>query len=334
MSCGARLTVYALFATAFFPSNGQNVVFALYVIGIVLAVASALAVKKHLLPQNQSAFIMELPPYHAPIVKNILIQTWQRLKGFILRAGKAIVLVVIALNILNSIGTDGSVGNENTEKSVLSTIGKSITPVFSPMGIGPDNWPATVGIFTGIFAKEVVVGTLDALYTPDLEDTHTSITALVQGAFNSVPENVLGIAAQIDDPLGLDLGDLKNLDEQTATQNVQISTVQAMQNLFDGQIGAFAYLLFVLLYMPCVATIGVIFKEAGGFWASFSVIWFFALAYSCAVITYQIGTCSQHPVTSICWVIGLILATCLLFWLLVRWGRRTRVELIPVLRLE
>jgi ferrous iron transport protein B len=93
MSCGPRLTVYALFATAFFPSNGQNVVFALYVIGIVLAVASALAVKKHLLPQNQSAFIMELPPYHAPIVKNILIQTWQRLKGFILRAGKAIVLV-------------------------------------------------------------------------------------------------------------------------------------------------------------------------------------------------------------------------------------------------
>ena len=334
MSCGARLTVYALFATAFFPSNGQNVVFALYVIGIVLAVASALAVKKHLLPQSQSAFIMELPPYHAPIVKNILIQTWQRLKGFVLRAGKAIVLVVIALNILNSIGTDGSVGNENTEKSVLSTIGKSITPVFSPMGIGPDNWPATVGIFTGIFAKEVVVGTLDALYTPDLEDTHTSITALVQGAFNSVPENVLGVAAQIDDPLGLDLGDLKNLDEQTATQNVQISTVQAMQNLFDGQIGAFAYLLFVLLYMPCVATIGVIFKEAGGFWASFSVIWSFALAYSCAVITYQIGTYSQHPVTSICWVIGLILATCLLFWLLVRWGRRTRVELIPVLRLE
>ena len=108
MSCGARLTVYALFATAFFPSNGQNVVFALYLIGIVLAVLSALAVKKHLLPQTQSAFVMELPPYHAPILKNILIQTWQRLKGFVLRAGKAIVVVVIALNILNSIGTDGS----------------------------------------------------------------------------------------------------------------------------------------------------------------------------------------------------------------------------------
>ena len=76
MSCGARLTVYALFATAFFPSNGQNVVFALYLIGIVLAVLSALAVKKHLLPQSQSAFVMELPPYHAPILKNILIQTW------------------------------------------------------------------------------------------------------------------------------------------------------------------------------------------------------------------------------------------------------------------
>ena len=248
-------------------------------IGIVLAVLSALAVKKHLLPQTQSAFVMELPPYHAPILKNILIQTWQRLKGFVLRAGKAIVVVVIALNILNSIGTDGSVGNENTENSVLSSVGKSITPVFSPMGISPDNWPATVGIFTGIFAKEVVVGTLDALYTPGAGEFDATIPELIQAAFASVPDNLLGLTDQLGDPLGLDLGDLQDLDSQVDSQNVQISTVQAMQNLFDGQIGAFAYLLFVLLYMPCVATIGVIFKEAGGFWASFSVIWSLSLIH-------------------------------------------------------
>jgi ferrous iron transport protein B len=334
MSCGARLTVYALFATAFFPSNGQNVVFALYLTGIVLAVLSALAVKKHLLPQTQSAFVMELPPYHAPILKNILIQTWQRLKGFVLRAGKAIVVVVIALNILNSIGTDGSVGNENTENSVLSAVGKSITPVFSPMGISPDNWPATVGIFTGIFAKEVVVGTLDALYTPGAGDTDATIPELFQAAFASVPDNLLGLTDQLSDPLGLNLGDLQDLDSQVDSQNVQISTVQAMQSLFDGRIGAFAYLLFVLLYMPCVATIGVIFKEAGGFWASFSVIWSFALAYSCAVITYQLGTYNQHPASSIGWIIGLLLATCLMFWLLVRWGQKTQPELIPLLHVE
>ena len=82
-----------------------------------------------------------------------------------MRAGKAIIAVVIVLNVLNSVGTDGSFGNENQENSVLSEVGKTITPIFTPMGIEEENWPATVGIFTGLFAKEVVVGTLDALYS-------------------------------------------------------------------------------------------------------------------------------------------------------------------------
>ena len=82
MSCGARLTVYALFAAAFFPKNGQNVVFALYLIGIVVAVLSALIVRKHLLPEGRSYFVMELPAYHLPTARNILLQTWQRLQGF------------------------------------------------------------------------------------------------------------------------------------------------------------------------------------------------------------------------------------------------------------
>ncbi|MFM7121771.1 MAG: ferrous iron transport protein B, partial [Gammaproteobacteria bacterium] len=145
MSCGARLTVYALFAAAFFPVNGQNVVFALYLIGIAVAVLTAWVVRRHLLHSAQSAFLLELPEYHLPTVKGLLLQTWQRLKGFMLRAGKAIVLVVIVLNTVNSIGTDGSLGNQNTEKSVLSAIGRAITPVFAPIGITPENWPATVG---------------------------------------------------------------------------------------------------------------------------------------------------------------------------------------------
>ena len=117
MSCGARLTVYALFAAAFFPSNGQNVVFALYLIGIAIAVLSALIVRKHLLPERRSHFVLELPAYHLPTLRNIYMQTWQRLKGFVLRAGKAIVIVVIALNVLNSIGVDGSVGNESNHSN-------------------------------------------------------------------------------------------------------------------------------------------------------------------------------------------------------------------------
>mgnify|MGYP003320452209 FL=1 len=191
MSCGARLTVYALFAAAFFPSNGQNIVFALYFFGIAVAVVSAMVVRRHLLHSRSSAFILELPAYHLPTVKGILIHTWQRLSGFVTRAGKAIVMVVIVLNVVNSVGTDGSFGNENTKDSVLSSIGRTITPVFRPMGISDDNWPATVGIFAGIFAKEVVVGTLDALYSENpVGESNFNLLDEFAAATQTIPNNL------------------------------------------------------------------------------------------------------------------------------------------------
>ena len=335
MSCGARLTVYALFAAAFFPSNGQNIVFALYLIGIVVAILSALVVRKHLLPERRSEFLLELPAYHLPVMRNILLQTWQRLKGFVLRAGKAIVIVVIALNVFNSIGTDGSVGNQDSESSVLSAVGKSITPLFKPMGIEADNWPATVGIFTGIFAKEVVVGTLDALYAPADQVSQSSLTEMLSDAVASVPANLADIAGQLSDPLGLDLGNLEDTAEQAQNQDVQINTIGAMQSLFNGQLGAFAYLLFILLYMPCVATIGVIYKELGTFWATFSVAWSFVVAYGAAVIVYQIGTFSANPASATLWLIGVSLTATAFFASLIIWGkRRPDANLIPLKILE
>ena len=165
MSCGARLPVYALFAAAFFPTGGQNLVFALYLIGIAAAMLTGIVLKNTLLPGAISPFVMELPPYHLPTLKGVLIRTWDRLNAFMIRAGRVIVAVVVVLAFLNSWGRDGSFGNENTSNSMLSEIGRQITPVFAPMGISEENWPATVGIFTGILAKEAVVGTLNALYT-------------------------------------------------------------------------------------------------------------------------------------------------------------------------
>ncbi len=331
MSCGARLTVYALFAAAFFPTNGQNVVFALYLIGIAVAILSALAVRKHLLPDTRSEFLLELPAYHVPTLRNILTQTWQRLRGFVLRAGKAIVIVVIGLNVLSSIGTDGSVGNEDSENSVLSAIGKTITPVFAPMGISEDNWPATVGIFTGIFAKEVVVGTLDALYAPQGGDEDASITQLLTDAVASIPANLADLGDQFADPLGLDLGDLSDTAEQAEAQEVQLNTISAMQALFAGQLAAFAYLLFILLYMPCVATIGVIYKEIGRFWAVFSVVWSFVVAYGCAVVVYQLGSFGDNPLDAAIALGITVLVALGIFSLLIYWGKRSpQAQLIPV----
>ncbi|MGB5281573.1 MAG: ferrous iron transport protein B, partial [Arenicellales bacterium] len=120
MSCGARLPVYALFAAAFFPHSGQNIVFALYLIGIAVAILTGLLMKHTLLPGASSGFMMELPPYHVPTLKGIFLRAWDRVRLFVKEAGQIIILMVLVLNSLNSIGTDGSFGNEDSEKSVLS----------------------------------------------------------------------------------------------------------------------------------------------------------------------------------------------------------------------
>ncbi|MFV0487232.1 MAG: ferrous iron transport protein B, partial [Vibrio fluvialis] len=140
MSCGARLPVYALFAAAFFPESGQNVVFALYLLGIVAAVFTGWVLKKTLFPGSSDNLVMEMPDYEVPTLQNVLIKTWQKLKRFVLGAGKTIVIVVAILSFLNSVGTDGSFGNEDSDNSVLSKAAQVVTPVFEPIGINHDNW--------------------------------------------------------------------------------------------------------------------------------------------------------------------------------------------------
>ena len=338
MSCGARLTVYALFAAAFFTTSGQNVVFGLYVIGIAVAVLSALMVRRYLIRSPQSHFLLELPAYHLPTLKGLLLQTWQRLKGFVLRAGKAIVAVVIVLNTVNSVGLDGTLGNQNTENSALSAIGRAITPVFGPMGVREENWPATVGIFTGIFAKEVVVGTLDALYAPEAEAAQPDLMATVKAAFQSVPDNLAALGGQLADPLGLDLGDLSDSEQVAAEQEVAVGTLATMRSLFGSPLAAFSYLLFVLLYMPCVATIGVIYKEQGGFWAVFSVTWSLVIGYAAGVTVYQLGNlfsgAGADPASALGWCVLVLSLAGLTFSALVHFGRRREQRFIPLVSLD
>ena len=336
MSCGARLTVYVLFAAAFFPTNGQNVVFVLYLIGVVVAIGSAFIVRRHIVGGERASFVLELPAYHLPTARGIVIHTWHRLKGFVLRAGKAIVIVVIVLNGLNSVGTDGSVGNQNTERSVLSEIGKAVTPAFAPIGIEAQNWPATVGIFTGIFAKEVVVGTLDALYAPETVDAaDVRIVDRIGSAFASVPDNLRQIGQHLGDPLGIDIGDLSDPNAAAADQDVSMRTLGAMRTLFGSPLAAFSYLLFILLYMPCIATIGAIYKEIGAHWAWFSTAWSFLIAYLAAMLCFQLGQLGSTPLSALLHIATACLLGAVAFWSLVRWGRaRHAASLIPVVKLS
>ena len=187
MSCGARLPVYALFAAAFFGKMAGTVVFLLYLAGVLFAIAYGLFLKKSLFQGQASNFVMELPPYHLPKFKSLMIHCWQRLRDYIWRAGKVITLAVAVLGFLNSFGivekavddaSTGSAteteqsagfeftaGNGDSENSLLSIIGKAITPVFEPFGVERENWPASVSLFTGLLAKEAVIGTMNSLYS-------------------------------------------------------------------------------------------------------------------------------------------------------------------------
>lgn len=302
MSCGARLPVYVLFATAFWPMSGQNLVFSLYLIGILAAIATGFMLKRTALAGQTSAFVMEIPPYHLPTAKNVLLRTWDRLKSFIFRAGKVIVVLVAVLCFLNSLGTDGSFRNQDTDKSVLSQIGKTIVPVFKPMGVSAENWPAAVGVFTGILAKEAVVGSLDSLYSgigDKAEEEGFNLARSFGEAVASIGEGFGDIGAFFTDPLGISVeSDLSDVAKQAEEQEVSTGTIAAMNKLFDGELGAFAYLLMVLLYLPCGAAMGAIYREVGSGWAIFSALWTTAVGYSAATIVYQAGSFNIHPVYS------------------------------------
>ena len=328
MSCGARLPVYALFAAAFFSNSGQNIVFALYLTGIAVAILTGLLMKRTLLPGKSSGFMMELPPYHLPTLKGISLRAWDRVRLFVKEAGQVIILMVLALNLLNSIGTDGSFGNEDSEKSVLSAASRVMTPAFAPMGIQENNWPAVVGVFSGILAKEVVVGTLDNLYSSLAadstagDDTGFDLWQQLKDAAATVPQNLAAVSDALLDPIGINIGEISDIDSAAEVQGVNQGVFGAMNSRFDGQAGAFAYLLFVLLYFPCVATIGAIKREAGRPWAIFVAAWTTTVAYITAASFYQVATFSNHPASSAAWLVGLWGFFTLLIFFLRRWGQR------------
>lgn len=297
MSCGARFPVYALFAAAFFPRGANFVVFSLYVVGIVLAILTGLLLKGTLFRGEPTPFVMELPPYHSPRFRHIMYHSWNRLKLFMLRA-RILIPMIIFLSLLNSAGSDGTFGNENTEKSVLSRIGKTITPVFSPIGIEKENWPASVALFTGLFAKEAVVGTLNALYSQmDMAgmDTGEAESAFdfwdgIIDSLRTIPENLAALGPALVDPLGVRLGE-EIVDEDAAARALEVesSLFYSMRKRFTGgPAQAYAYMLFVLIYVPCIVAVAAMAREIGMGFTIFSVLYLSVLGWIVSTLFYQL----------------------------------------------
>jgi len=189
-----------------------------------------------------------------------------------------------------------------------------------------------------VLAKEVVVGTLDTLYTrlaveasgETLEEEAFNLWRALSEAAATVPENLAGVADLVTDPLGLGAADIEDLAEVAEEQAVSMDVFGAMASRFDGQVGAFAYLLFVLLYFPCVATIGAIKREAGGAWATFVAFWTTSVAYVTASLYYQVATFGRHPGESLV-TIGVLTVYGALVIAGLRWwsGREAPLSLRP-----
>lgn len=175
MSCGAKLPVYTFLGMMFFPRRADLLIFGLYLGGVVMAMVTGLLLRKTIFKTDPGNFVMELPPYHVPTFNAIFLHTWHRLKDFVLRAGKTILIVIVFINILQLIYVPSPFRTDDgkpQKETVLQIGGKAVTPLLHPMGIEPDNWQATVALISGLFAKEAIVGSLQSLYqTEDSEET-------------------------------------------------------------------------------------------------------------------------------------------------------------------
>lgn len=177
MSCTARAPIYAIFVAAFFTQHQALMVTLMYVIGIVVALLVAAILKRTLFKGMSAPFVMELPTYKIPSLKGVLLHTWEKVKGFLRKAGTIILVCSIVLWILSSFPLGVEYGSE---QSVLGMIGTFISPIFAPLGFG--TWQAAVAIIAGLAAKEVVVSTFGTLAGME-EDDEEGITSLIQETF-------------------------------------------------------------------------------------------------------------------------------------------------------
>ena len=242
MSCSARLPVYGLLTAAFFPRYGGVVVFSLYLLGLLFAIGSGILLKKLVFKGEPAAFVLELPPYRMPTLKNITLHVWEKVKGFLVKAGTLILAMSVLLWFLQTFGVEnGTFGMvSDAEFSVLGYIGSFLAPIFVPMGFG--TWQAVVALLSGLIAKEMVVSSMSMFYGFSVTASGAAIAAALGGTFQS--------------PLA-----------------------------------AYSFLVFVLLYVPCVAAVSTIRKEMNSVkWTLASIGWQLCAAWLGSFLVYQIGS--------------------------------------------
>ena len=240
MSCSARLPIYILFSTIFFPGNKILIAFSLYLLGVIVAVIVALIFKKTISKGETAPLILELPAYKKPSPRTLGIFVWEKVKGYIVKAGTIIFIASIVIWFLLEFNLSGKA---TITTSLGASIGQFIAPIFEPLGFG--NWQASLSLIAGIMGKEIVVSSISVIY--GIGDVVTS-------------DNILALSTQL-------------------------------KLVGFTQLSAYAFMVFSLLYTPCIATLGVIKKETNSWkWTIFSFVYQIVVAWIVAAIIYQIGS--------------------------------------------
>lgn len=252
MSCSARLPIYIMIIGTFFATNQSLIMLSLYAIGIVVAILMSRVLKRFLIKNDDTPFVMELPPYRFPTGKAIWRHTWSKGKQYLKKMGGIILVASIIVWFLGYYPNHDAYqsSQEQQEHSYLGMIGKTIEPVFKPNGF---DWKLDVGLLAGVGAKEIVASTLGVIYSND----------------ESFAD-----------------------DEQMSSDSEKYSNLNAKMTA-DGitPLAAFSFLLFVLLYFPCIATIAAIKGETGSWrWALFAAFYTTAVAWIVSALVFQLGS--------------------------------------------
>ena len=279
MSCAARLPVYIIFAAAFFPQNAGWVIFAMYMLGIATAIGSGILFKHTLFRgKEESTFVMELPPYRLPTLKSVLIHMWERSYAFVRKAWTIILAASIIIWFLMSIPW----GVENKADSLYGKVSKGIAPVFKPAGYG--EWEAAGALVTGFVAKEVVVSTMSEIYTGGEVEEEEMPTFI-----EDVREIVISFASATADTVKMTLSLIPGVDLMgEGEEEEDTGLVNALRGAFK-PLSAVSFMVFVLLYVPCMVAIAALRHEYGTKWMLFSTGYLMVLAWVVSVIVYQGG---------------------------------------------
>ena len=281
MSCGARLTVYAFFITIFFTHHRAFVLMFLYLLGVFVAVVVALIYNRFVFKSESYPFILELPPYRLPTFRYLIKNSWIKTKAFLYEAGTFILATSIVIWFLLHF----PVGVKNTEDSLFGKISKTIAPAFEPLEFG--TWQAAGALMSGFVAKEVVISTMGNIYAEEAfqEEKVEKVNIkekLIETGKGFIDANIEA-AKKIISVFGL-ISIEKEEEEKADT-----SLIEAVRNAFT-PLTAFSFLVFLLLYTPCMATVFAIKQELNSWkWAGISVLTNLTSAWIVTFIIYNIG---------------------------------------------